>query len=229
MRMLSAASLAFADIFSPPFRAVMWRSLALTIALLVAVGVGAEALLGWAIDSKSYPWIETVLGIIAGVGLFIGLAFLIGPVASLVAGLFTDEIAAVVERVHYPDDPPGRDVPVLAAIRDTIAFFGVAIVVNLVALALLLVPGVNLVAFLVGNGYLLGREFFEAAARRFHDRAEARALRQANAGRVFLGGLVIALFLAIPLLNLLTPLFATAFMVHVYKAVDPLRRAPGAS
>jgi CysZ protein len=82
------------------------------------------------------------------------------------------------------------------------------------------VPGVNLIAFFVGNGYLLGREFFEAAARRFHDRDGARALRQANAGRVFLGGIVIALFLAIPILNLFTPLFATAFMVHVYKQVD---------
>ena len=31
--------------------------------------------------------------------------------------------------------------------------------VNLVALLLLLVPGVNLIAFYVGNGYLLGREY----------------------------------------------------------------------
>jgi CysZ protein len=224
--MIDAARLALADIFSPPFRAVMLKSLGLTIGLLIIVWLGLQALLGWLVDIESYPWIETVLSIVAGLGLVVGLAFLVAPVSSLFAGLFTDEIAGLVERQHYPQDPPGTDVPVLASIRDTIVFTGVVILVNIVALLLLLVPGVNLIAFFVGNGYLLGREFFEAAARRFHDRARARALREANAGRVFLGGLVIALFLAIPLLNLFTPLFATAFMVHVHKQAE--RRKLGA-
>jgi CysZ protein len=222
--MIDAVRLALADIFSPPFRAVMWKSLGLTLALLLLIWLGLEALLAYLVDIQSYPWMETVLSILAGVGLIVGLAFLVAPVSSLFAGLFTDEIAGLVERRHYPDDPPGRDVPVLESIRDAIAFTGVVIVVNLLALALLLVPGVNLVAFFVGNGYLLGREFYEAAARRFLGRAEARALRRANAGRVFLGGLAIALFLAIPILNLFTPLFATAFMAHLYKAT---RKAVG--
>ena len=215
--MITAARLALSDIFSPPFRAVMWKSLGLTIGLLVVIWIALQTLLAWLVDIQSYPWIETVLAVLAGAGLVVGLAFLVAPVSSLFAGLFTDEIAALVEREHYPADMPGRDVPVLESVRDTIVLTGVVIVVNVVALILLLVPGVNLVAFFVGNGYLLGREFFEAAARRFHDRDQARMLRQAHAGRVFLGGLVIALFMAIPLLNLLTPLFATAFMVHVYK------------
>jgi CysZ protein len=221
--MIDAARLAFSDIFSPPFRAVMWKSLGLTLGLLLLVWLGLQALFGWLVDIESYPWIETVLSIVAGLGILVGLAFLVAPVSSLFAGLFTDEIAGLVERRHYATDPPGTDVPVLASLRDTIVFTGVVILVNVVALLLLLVPGVNLVAFFVGNGYLLGREFFEAAARRFHDRDAARALRRENAGRVFLGGLVIALFLAIPLLNLFTPLFATAFMVHVYKRVERRR------
>ncbi len=223
--MIDAARLALSDIFSPPFRAVMLRSLGLTIGLLFLIWLGLQGLLGWLVDIESYPWIETVLAILAGVGLLVGLAFLVAPVSSLFAGLFTDEIAGLVEARHYPADAPGTDVPVLASLRDTIVFTGVVILVNLVALLLLLIPGVNLIAFFVGNGYLLGREFFEAAARRFHDRATARALRRDNAGRVFLGGLVIALFLAIPLLNLFTPLFATAFMVHIYKRVERRRTA----
>ncbi|HET7715988.1 MAG TPA: sulfate transporter family protein [Bauldia sp.] len=226
--MIDAARLALADIFSAPFRAVMWRSLGLTIGLLILIWIGLQALLAWLVDIESYPWIETVLAVLAGLGLLIGLAFLVAPVSSLFAGLFTDEIAGLVERSHYPMDPPGRDVPVLESIRDTVIFTGVVIAVNLVALVLLLVPVVNLIAFFVGNGYLLGREFFEAAARRFYDRNDARALRQANAGRVFLAGLVIALFLAIPILNLFTPLFATAFMVHVYKRTAGSRGAVGA-
>jgi CysZ protein len=44
-------------------------------------------------------------------------------------------------------------------------------------------------------------------------------LRKANRGTVFVGGIVIAGLASVPILNLLTPLFATAFMVHLYKGL----------
>jgi CysZ protein len=37
---------------------------------------------------------------------------------------------------------------------------------------------------------------------------------------VFLAGLVIAGFLAIPIVNLLTPLFAATMMIHLHKAIS---------
>jgi CysZ protein len=49
--------------------------------------------------------------------------------------------------------------------------------------------------------------------------SEAKVLRQANRLTVFLGGLVIAGIASVPILNLITPLFATGFMVRVYKAL----------
>jgi CysZ protein len=110
--------------------------------------------------------------------------------------------------------------PVLPAVVLSLKFFGVVVLGNLLALLLLLVPGVNIGAFFVVNGYLLGREFFEFAAMRFRPEAEAKALRRRHAGTVFLAGLVIAAFLAVPLLNLLTPLFAAAMMVHLHKMVS---------
>ena len=99
-------------------------------------------------------------------------------------------------------------------------FLAVVILGNIVALFLLLVPGVNIAAFFLVNGYLLGREYFEFAAMRFREEAEAKALRRRNFGTVFLAGLVIAAFLAVPILNLLTPLFAAALMVHLHKMVS---------
>ena len=45
--------------------------------------------------------------------------------------------------------------------------------VNILALFLLLIPGINLIAFYLGNGYLLGREYFELAAMRHLSTAEA--------------------------------------------------------
>ena len=101
-------------------------------------------------------------------------------------------------------------------------FTVVVLAVNLLGLVLLFVPGVNVVVWWLVNGYLLGRLYFELAALRFHPYAEVTALRRLFAGRIFLGGLLIAAFVAIPIVNLAAPLVGTAFMVHVHK--DLMRR-----
>jgi len=64
---------------------------------------------------------------------------------------------------------------------------------------------------------VLGREYFELAAMRLRPRVEAKALRRRNATMVYVGGLFIAAFVSIPIVNLATPLFAMAFMVHLHK------------
>jgi uncharacterized protein involved in cysteine biosynthesis len=81
------------------------------------------------------------------------------------------------------------------------------------------------------NGYLFGRGYFEVVALRRLDAAAAKALRLRFAGRVFFGGVVIAGMFALPLVNLVAPVIATAFMVHVFEAlpqVAPLSAARSA-
>ncbi|RVA88321.1 sulfate transporter family protein, partial [Mesorhizobium sp. M7A.F.Ca.CA.004.02.1.1] len=220
-----AARTAALELLSPPFRAVFLKTLGLTLLALVALWFGLTSLVEW----LALPWLQTLLpgipswagwlgGIIAAIALAFGMALLIAPVTAVVAGLFLDDIAEVVERTDYPGDPTGRAMPALRSLVLSARFLGVVILGNIVALLLLLVPGVNIAAFFIVNGYLLGREFFEFAAMRFRGEEEARALRRHYAGTVFLAGLLIAAFLAVPLLNLLTPLFAAAVMVHLHKA-----------
>ena len=91
----------------------------------------------------------------------------------------------------------------------------VYIIMNLFALILLIIPGVNAIIFLVVNGYLLGREYFEMAVRRHVSTETAIMLRQKHGPRLMLYGLAVAGYLAIPILNLTAPLFATAMMVHL--------------
>lgn len=165
-------------------------------------------------------WITFLLEIVSGFGLAFALVFLISPVTAIIAGLFLDDVAEVIEKQDYASDPAGRAMPLGEAIVSSVKFFGVVILGNAVALLLLLVPGVNLIAFFMVNGYLLGREFFEFAAMRFRSPAEARAFRSKHSTKVFLAGLVIAAFLAVPFLNLLTPLFAASLMVHLHKSVS---------
>ena len=226
---LDAARAAAGQLFSAEFRAVFVKTLGLTLLALAALWFGLKELFDW----LALPWIDALLpglpswagwlgfiaAIIAGIGLALGLALLIAPVTAIVAGLFLDDVAEAVERTAYPLDPPGQPVPALQSMLLALKFFAVVIVGNLIALLLLLVPGINIGAFFLVNGYLLGREFFEFAALRFRPEADARELRSKHAGTVFLAGLVVAAFLAVPLLNLLTPLFGAAMMVHLHKMI----------
>lgn len=231
---LDAARLAASRLFTPPFRSVLFKSLGLTLLLLIVAWFGLKDVFEW----LALPWLDTLMpgmpswlgwlgfvaAIFAGLGLALGLALLIAPVTAVVAGVFLDDIAEVVEHEDYPGDRPGEAVPVMRGLVLSLKFLGVVAAGNIVALFLLLVPGVNVIAFFLVNGYLLGREFFEFAAMRFRPEAEARMFRRKHSTTVFLAGLVIAGFLAVPLLNLMTPLFAAAMMVHLHKmlsASDP--------
>jgi CysZ protein len=155
--MLDAAALALRDIGSPPFRSVLVKSLALTIGLLVLLWL----ILQWVFVhyvTVPWEWLEVALSILTGIGLLVGLAFLVAPVTALFAGLFLDHIAEIVERTHYPVDPPGRALPLGESIATSIRFFGLVILVNAIALQLVLVIGFGFLIFLAAKAYLLGRE-----------------------------------------------------------------------
>jgi CysZ protein len=214
--MIEDAIAAFAQIFTPPFRGALLKSLAMTIVLLILIWFGLDRLVAYFVHVET-GWLATALSWLVGLGLVVGLVFLVAPVTSLVAGFFLDDMAGIVEREVDPLGAPGKPVPVGVAAIFALRFAGLSILVNLIALALLFAPVVNVVAFLGANGYLLGREYFEFAAMRFRPAEEARAMRRHYALRIFLAGLIVAGFVAIPILNLCTPLFATAFMTRLHK------------
>jgi CysZ protein len=225
---LTSATRAFGDIFAPAIRGVFWKVLGLTLLALAALWLAIrEAFVSWVLPwvAPYLPglpdwagWLAVVSSFIWAIGLAAALAMLVAPVSAVVAGFFLDDAADVIEKRDYPADRPGTALPLGQSLASSLRFFLVVIAANLAALLLLLVPGVNLVIFFVVNGYLLGREYFEFAASRHLGVDGARAYRRANRGTVMFAGLVVALFLFVPLLNLLTPLFAAVMMVHLFKA-----------
>lgn len=227
--LLSSARLALGDLFSAPFRAALWKTLGLTALVLVALWFAVRFLFEtvaipfFAEFAPDMPaWVDnagTFAGVAASIALAFLLAFLIAPVSAVIASLFLDDVAEVAEREHYPGRPVGEAMPFWRGLVLSLKFFGIVILGNLVAFALLWVPIVNIAAFFVVNGYLLGREYFEFAALRYRSEEDAKALRSRYGVSVMIAGLVIAAFLAVPILNLLTPLFAAAFMVHLHQRV----------
>lgn len=214
--MINAAYAALQQIFSPPFRRVLLKTLALTFLLLIVFFVGVEKLfVTWLV--LPYSWLTTFITVVAGLGLVIGLTFAITPVSFIVAGFFFDELAEIVESEIDPAHPIGTPPPLAAAILVAAKFAGVALLVNLVALVLLFVPGLNAVVFFAANAYLLGRGYFELAALRYRAIEDIVAMRRMHGVEIFIAGLFIAVLAAIPVANLLTPLFGAAFMVRMHR------------
>lgn len=215
--MFSDAAAALGQVFSPMLRGVLLKSVGLAIALLVVLAIGLNVVLDRLVDIPTYPWLETTLAILAGIGILFGALYLVPAVSSLVAGLFLDDVAEAVERASYPDQPAGVAQPALRSALYSARFFLIVLSLNLCALMLLLVPGVNLIIFFLLNAYLLSREYFELAAMRYSTPEQARALRQENGLTVFLAGFLIAPLLMIPIVNLITPIYGTALMVHLHQ------------
>lgn len=236
---LDAARLAARDVFAAENRAVLWKMLGITVLLLIGVWFGLQGLFGAAFDlwlDRLIPdlppwlaWLGFVTGLFLAIGLAVGLGLLVAPVSAIVAGLFLDDVAAAVEQQHYPADPPGKALALFPAIKNTALFLGVVVAGNLLAFVLLFVPGINIMAFFMVNAYLLGREFFEFAAMRHMPPDQARALRARNSSTVFMAGLIMAAVLAIPLVNLLTPIFGAAMMTHLCHGLSSRSGAGNAS
>jgi uncharacterized protein involved in cysteine biosynthesis len=236
--MFSAASMALAQMFTPPFRAVLFKSIGLAILLLVLFGIALNRLFGWLasvgqsyLDGVTGPGFQMplhaliwVLALSAGFGLVAGALFIMPAVTAFVASFFSDEIAEEVEHVHYPADPPGVAVPLWTAGIEGIKTGLLALIVYLFALPFVLFAGIGFLILFIANAYLLGREYFLLAAMRFRPVAEAKALRRRHQTTVFTAGLFIAAFVSIPILNLATPLFGMAFMTHVHKRIAGPRR-----
>ena len=226
--LIQAAFAALRQVFSPALRAILWKSLALTIGLLVAIWFGLTRLIQVVQSSHhisaDYPILDTLAFFLAGAGLFVALAYVMPAVSILVAGFFLDDAAEIVERTDFPDDPPGRAMPLGTSLIYAVRFAGLALLVNLAALLVFFVPVVGLVAFFGANAYLLSREYFEMAAARFRPLSEVGDLRRANAPTTLVAGCLLAGMMVVPVVNLLTPLFGIALMVHVHKGI--VRRLP---
>jgi len=227
--MLDAAVKALAQMFSPPFRRVLLKSIGLAILVLILLGIGLQRLFAW-LAAEGAQQLEGVIGPgmqmplqallwVVWFGLVAGAIFVMPMVTAFVASFFSDEIAAEVEHTHYPADPPGVPIAVTRGLIEGVKTGLLTLLVYLGALPLLLFAGLGFLIFFIANAYLLGREYFLLAAMRFHTVEEARSLRKRHHARIFTAGLFIAAFVSIPILNLATPLFAMAFMTHMHKKI----------
>lgn len=229
---------ALAQLPDPALRRVMYFGVLGSITVFAALGMGIWALFD-TIPAESVPYLTSikgwlgdyfdwVSGILFAGGIGILTILLFPGVVTIIVGIFLEDVAKAVEARHYPGLPAGRGQPIREIIISTGKFALLVIVVNAIALpfyiALLFLPPLNLILFYTINGYLTGREYFELVSYLRLDPAQTESLRKQYRGRIQLAGILLVFLMTIPILNLLAPVIATAFMVHFFHALPDTQK-----
>jgi CysZ protein len=218
--MFAALSKAFSQLPERTLRQSVILSILGVIVMILASGYLSWFLIAkiGVFDSDLLDNLSAVLGAIVVI-LF---AILFYPATVMVvAGFFVDRVASAVEEKHYPDLPPVRDQGLAEIMKSAVGLLVITLILNILMMPIYVftffIGGLGFVIFYALNGYLLGREFFEIAASRYMEPAEARTLRRSKGWTVFGSGVVITVLTTIPILNLAAPVLATAFMVHMFQ------------
>lgn len=226
--MIRAFSLALAQLGDPKIRRIIGISLVATIVVygLLCAGVawlmmGTDLLTGLPFWESVLDWGTIVLVPVVALLLF-------PAVVSGILGVFLEDVVAAVEARHYPTLPPARAIPLAESIFGSVRLVVLALVLNLLILPLLLFPLVGQAAFFALNGYLISREYFETVALRRLSATATKTVRRAYLGPVWLMGVVTALILVIPVVNILAPIIGVAAMTHRAHALprQPLLNTP---
>ena len=221
--MIAALSKSIAQMFESSLRRVLVKVLVMTIAVLVVTwfvvwGVIAN------ITITDINWIDSLVGRLGGALMAVVVTLvLFAPIATLVGGLFQDEVVRSVEARHYPDLPPGQSQTIGQSVRAGIRLLIWTLLANLICLPLYLLPLANVLIFFAINGLLLGREYYEAVALRRMNRLDALSFRKRHRFRFWAAGIIVSIVFWIPVLNLTAPILGIALMVHVFE--DRRRRA----
>ncbi len=211
---------AFAQLSDRRFRRVVLFSCLLAALLLAALAAGA----GWALGGLTgIGWLDVAAGLAGGAAALAAGTMLFPAAAAALQGLFLERAASAVEARHYPGLGTPRAQGWGETLRQTAYFAGAALGINLLLLPVwLFVPPLGLLLFWLANGWLCGREYFEAAALRRLEPEAARALRRRHRFRVWLAGVAIAWLMTLPLANLAAPAIGTAFMLHRFERLRRL-------
>jgi len=219
--MIRAFFLSLGQLGDPKIAAVFLKSLAVTVLLLVGLGVGlwfgAEDLAARYIGGET-----TTLAGAAAVLVALALGWvLFRAVAIAVMDIFADDVVVAVERKHYPAAlDSARNIPFARSLVMGLVAAGRALLVNLLMspiYLILLITGVGTpIAFILVNGWLLGRDLGDMVAARHLPREAMRGWRATTRGPRFVLGLAVAGLFVVPIVNLLAPVLGAAMATHLF-------------
>jgi len=210
----------FGQLSDPKTRSVVLKSILGSVFVFIGLYIG----LHFALKLTAFVaigWLEMVFDTVAQFGVMALTWFLFPAVVTAVASLMLEDVVAAVEQRHYPDKHVAQGQTIAEGILPALKFLGVTVGYNLLILPLFIVPPLwPFIPFiyLSLNGYLLSREYFEVVAFRRISQGDAKAMHARWKTPLFVAGVGFAFMLTVPFLNLITPVIATAAMVHMFEA-----------
>ncbi len=214
--MFSALIKGIRQLSDPAAQKVVWMGIGAAILTFAALWAAIGTVLA---ETSLFEtsWLEGIADVLGG-ALTLVLTWLLFPsVISAVIGLMLERIAGAVEARHYPHLPAPNDPPLTESLIQAAKFLGVMVAVNLLMLPFLFFGPLFPFIYYGANGYLLGREFFELVSHRRMSPADARTMRKQRQTAVIMVGILFAFLMTIPIINLLTPVIATAAMLHLFE------------
>ncbi len=233
--LIEAFNRTYKQLLHPAFRKVFFIGALAATATLVVLLAGLiyiwpeSYITGWAwLDrmlADAGDWLITLTFIPVAI---MAIYFLFPPVAIMVMGTFLDQVVAAVEGEYYPSHIAQRQSKFSETFLSALRLGSMMLLLNILAfipyiLLFFMTGGLgSLALYLVINGYLIGREYFELVASGHHQMRDAQQLRRLNRGQVMWAGIAITGLFMVPFLNILAPIIGASVMTHIY---HDLRRA----
>ncbi len=223
-RAIKAAAGAFAD---PDIQRLVWQAAIATLAamalLTAGLALGLPPLIA-AIPDSGIGWLDRAIDWAASISLpfvaIIAIWWVFPAMMAAILSVFVDEVVDIEERRHYPQTIGRREPSLIGEIVRAL-WLGLKLLVVHLMLAplyiLLLFTAIGpFILYLAVNAYFLGEEFFTMVALRHHGREQVAVLLRRWRPQVWAAGFVMAAAASIPLINLISAIFAAALATHLY-------------
>lgn len=206
-------------------RLTLLALLNLAVALALTLGAAA-AIIRYVVPliPEGSGWLTylSTAGEVAASLVLIVLALILSPAASIIVGGLLFDLAA--ERVEKAiGAPKARAVPLAEGLSNGLRIALPALLLNILAIPVYFIPGVNLAAFILLNGFLMGREYATLAAQRHMSYEAAVELRKRHGLSIFTAGLACSV---IPFFAPLVGASAMARLINALPRPDAAGRPP---
>lgn len=214
--MLIALKKAFFDVFKSNICGLLWATVFITVLLFGLLFFGfSELARYWQI--KDMPSVSIIINAVGVLAFFVLALFLFPAVATFVAGFFMDTAVERLESEHK--NLPLRTVP----LSESIKMSGVAMTKSVLTSSFLVpisfIPIFTLITpilFYYLNGRLFAREYFFTVALRYQDYEKSEKMFKDHQKYWTIAGVIIVFLMTIPLINIISPLVAVAFMQNLF-------------
>ena len=218
--MLSDFFAAFKDVFSPAVRKILFFSAAATGFVWMLILYGCWHAVA-ALADFDIGWLAAAVRFLGFLAAFAASLLILPSLAGAFTGFFAD---GVLKALGASDTRYAfRSVPfketVRAGVKASFKNMTTAIVLTPVCWALGAIPVVNLFSFVLyyaATGGVFAYEYFFATALCYVDENEASALFARHKKHLKRAGVLIAVLMTFPVVNVFAPVVATAFMRRVF-------------